>query len=122
MADEIDRGQASGEVARKHDNQHTMDVRRADNHVATYEDMGLSRQRVAEWRETRDAGPEVVEAAIQAALAEGRPPTKADIQKHVRAPSAPAKTSGTRPPTFLTRRASPDPSHYFLLLKFPKNT
>lgn len=85
MADEIDRGQASGEVATR---QSTLrqgpDVRSPDNGTATYEDMGLSRQRVAEWRETRDAGEEVVETAIQSALAEGRAPTKADIQKHVR--------------------------------------
>ena len=54
MADEIDRGQASGEVARKHDNQHTMDVRGADNHAATYDDLGITRQRVAEWRDVRD--------------------------------------------------------------------
>lgn len=92
MADEIDRGQESGEVRTRADNQH---VRTSDKLSqpkdtspeqvpVSYADLGIDRQRVAEWREVRDAGPAVVEQAIQAALAEDRPPTKADIQKHVR--------------------------------------
>lgn len=83
MADEIDRGQAAGEVAKAGGDRQS-NVRASDNGSATYSDLGLSRQRVAEFREVRDAGEEVVETAIQSALAEGRAPTKADIQKHVR--------------------------------------
>lgn len=83
MANEIDRGQASGEL-RRVGNPDFAIVQSPDNKPATYEDLGVSRQRVAEFREVRDAGPEVVEGAIQSALAEGRAPTKADIQKHVR--------------------------------------
>ena len=84
MADEIDRGQSSGDIATK--NQPVSQyVQEPDIPVAaTYEDLGLDRRRVAEWREVRDAGEEVVEQAIDTALAEGRPPTKADIVKHVR--------------------------------------
>jgi hypothetical protein len=37
---------------------------------ATFEDLGLDRRRVAEWREVRDAGAEVVERAIEVALSE----------------------------------------------------
>lgn len=77
MADEIDRGQASGEVAGLGFNQHSEGVQTTDT-------LGLDRRRVSEWREMRDAGEPVVEQAIQGALAEGRAPTKADIQKHVR--------------------------------------
>lgn len=75
MADEIDKGQASGELARQGDP-------RASG--VTQAELGIDSRRVSEWRETRDAGPEVVEAAIQDALADGRAPTKADIKKHVR--------------------------------------
>lgn len=83
MADEIDRGQASGDLARRDFGGANIGVRGSDT-AATYDDIGLDRRRVAEWREVRDAGPDAVEAAINGALAEGRPPTKADIQKHVR--------------------------------------
>lgn len=79
MADEIDRGQERGEVASKgrdKGNVHTPDI-------STFDDLGVDRQRVAEWRKTRDAGEAVVEDAIEAALADGRAPTKADIQRAV---------------------------------------
>jgi hypothetical protein len=73
MANEIDRGQASGEVATRQDTlaQNT-DARASGNGAAKLSDLGISSQRVSEWRETRDAGPEVVEQAIQSALDEGR--------------------------------------------------
>ena len=75
MADEIDRGQANGEVATAGDNPI---VRASDNQV-TYEALGIDRRRVAEWRGIRDAGEQAVEQAIQNALAEGRAPTKGDV-------------------------------------------
>jgi len=54
MADEIDRGQASGEVARAQDGR-PASVQSSDTYPATYDSLGISRQRVAEWREMRDA-------------------------------------------------------------------
>lgn len=79
MADELDK-KPSAQGQRRDINL----VRRSDEVAPAYEDLGLDRRRVAEWREVRDAGEEVVERAIDTALAEGRPPTKADIVKHVR--------------------------------------
>jgi phage N-6-adenine-methyltransferase len=78
MADEIDRGQAAGEVARQ--DRHPGSVRAVDTEPITYESLGIDRRRVPEWREIRDAGDQVVEQAINGALAEGRAPTKADIR------------------------------------------
>jgi phage N-6-adenine-methyltransferase len=86
MADEIDRGQEAGEVARKNQpvTQYVQEPDIPTPTPATYEDLGIDRRRVADWREIRDAGPEKVEEAIQTALDEGRAPTKADIKNHVR--------------------------------------
>ena len=78
MADEIDAGQAAGEVTSRGGDR-TGKVRTSD-----FEELGVSKQRVSEWREIRDAGPDVVEDALQSALDEGRAPTKTDIIKHVR--------------------------------------
>jgi ParB family chromosome partitioning protein len=81
MADEIDAAQASGDVARADGrvNQWVSDPR-----TATLNELGLDRRRVAEWRELRDAGEDIVDRAIQAALDENRAPTNADIQLAVR--------------------------------------
>lgn len=50
MADEIDRGQAEGAVAKREDNlRQNTDVRASDIGSATYSDLGITRQRVAEW-------------------------------------------------------------------------
>ena len=83
MADEIDRGQALGEVALP--NQPVSQyVQPADvPKPATYEDLGVARQRVADWRAVRDAGPAFVERVITRALAEDRAPTKADIHRAI---------------------------------------
>lgn len=45
-------------------------------HVQTADmsDLGIDRRRVAEWREARDAGQDVVEAALSEALSEERQP------------------------------------------------
>ena len=87
MADEIDAAQQRGEVARAdaHGRGIQSSVRGADTRPATYEELGLTRQRVAEWRELRDAGESVIDDAIQAALDEGRAPTNADVQRAVEA-------------------------------------
>jgi hypothetical protein len=54
MADEVDRGQASGEVRTKADIQHVQ----SPDKLSSYDDLGIDRRRVAEWREVRDAGPQ----------------------------------------------------------------
>jgi hypothetical protein len=56
MADEVDRGQESGDIAR--DGQHGEAVRTSDS-------LSLDRRRVAEWRDVRDAGEQAVEGAIR---------------------------------------------------------
>jgi hypothetical protein len=75
MANEIDRGQASGDIARN--GQHGEAVQTSDS-------LDLDRRRVSEWRDVRDAGADVVEDAISQALADGRPPTKTDIVNRAR--------------------------------------
>jgi N6-adenosine-specific RNA methylase IME4 len=80
MADEIDQGQANGEVRTRADNQH---VQTSDK-LASLDDIGVSRQRLSEWREVRDAGNDVVEGALSRAIAEGRSPTKAEILQAAR--------------------------------------
>ena len=85
MANEIDAARGRGELARIGDfvaNQ--WGVRDADTPPATLEELGLSRQRVAEWRDLRDAGETVIDDAIEEALNEGRAPTHADIQRAVK--------------------------------------
>lgn len=77
MADEVDRGQAAGEVAKV--NQPVSQYVRSPDIPVTLPDLGVPRQRLSEWREVRDAGQEIIEQAIGAALAEGRPPTKSEI-------------------------------------------
>jgi hypothetical protein len=73
MADEVDAAQERGELARF--GQHGEAVQTSDS-------LGLDRRRLAEWRSVRDAGPDVVEAAIAEALQDGRAPTKADVARH----------------------------------------
>jgi hypothetical protein len=90
LADEIDRGQANGQVAKKNQTY----VQGSDI-TATYEELGIDRRRVAECRETRDAGEAVVEKAINGALAENRPPKKADIRRAVEDAKRPFRVIGT---------------------------
>ncbi|MDG4603633.1 MAG: DNA N-6-adenine-methyltransferase [Defluviicoccus sp.] len=62
-----------------------INVRTPDFGCAALDELGLSRQRFAEWSEVYDAGGEaVVDEAIQAALDEGRAPTNADVQRAVK--------------------------------------
>jgi hypothetical protein len=62
IATEIDAGQARGEVATREEHPNGL-VRNPDMPPATLETLGVSRQRLSEWRETRDAGEQVVGAA-----------------------------------------------------------
>jgi hypothetical protein len=64
MADAIDDGRESGVVAAHGANQHE-DVQTPDILQATLSDIGVSRQRLHEWRVLRDAGEPAAEAAIQ---------------------------------------------------------
>jgi hypothetical protein len=84
MSREIDRGREAGEVAKHGTNQFSEDVQTSDILTTTLPELGIPRQRLAEWRELAEAGPEAVEEAIAAALDEGHPPTRAGIQKHIR--------------------------------------
>jgi phage N-6-adenine-methyltransferase len=79
MADAIDEGQENGEV-RTQESGRPESVQTSDTSPATFEELGIARQRVSEWRELRDAGEPAVEAAIQAQLAEGVAPTKSGVQ------------------------------------------
>ena len=60
MANEIDRGQAGGEVATPGR------VNARSQGISTFDKLGLDSRRVSEWREVPDAGEEVVEGAIRA--------------------------------------------------------
>jgi hypothetical protein len=44
----------------------------------------VRRDQLHAWREIRNAGEDVVDAALEAALSEGRAPTSADITRHIR--------------------------------------
>ncbi|MFZ1413665.1 MAG: DNA N-6-adenine-methyltransferase [Defluviicoccus sp.] len=69
--------------------------RTPDTDPATLDELGLSRQRFAEWSEVYDAGGEaVVDEAIQAALDEGRAPTNADVQRAVKGDHFRARFTG----------------------------
>ena len=85
MADEIDAAQESGELARHGgDRKARIKVQGSDFEPATFDDLRISKQRVAEWRDLRDAGEHVIDEAIEAALDEGRAPTDADVQRAVK--------------------------------------
>lgn len=73
MADEIDAGQKRGEVAKK--NQTYVQ----DSDVTTLADIGVTRQRVSEYRKMRDAGEEAIDDAIQIALDNNEAPTMGGI-------------------------------------------
>lgn len=78
MADEVDKGQANGEIATADgDNQYSEGVQSLDR-------LGIDRRRLADWRQTRDAGIEKVEEAIQAALQEDTTPTLFGVRRYLR--------------------------------------
>jgi len=66
MANELDKGRGEGKVAgRGNPNVRGSDISWSPDDIepdapATYEDLGISRQRASEWRDIRDAGEEVV--------------------------------------------------------------
>lgn len=83
LADEYDGAQQRGEVAKLGDNLPTV---HEQNSKPTAADIGLSRREIHEARQIRNAeqrDPGVVRRALDAALAEGREPTKAQVRKAV---------------------------------------
>lgn len=93
MATEIDRGQERGHVATRQGR--PTSVQLADSSSpTTLDDLGVSKQRLSEWRDVRDAGEGVVEQAIESALADGRAPTKADIHRAVQGKPHVSNNSG----------------------------
>ncbi len=82
LADEYDAAQARGEVAGDGRPKTVPD----GNGIATAADVGLSRKQVHEARKMRDAErkvPGLIAQAVQAALDEGREPTKAVVREAV---------------------------------------
>ena len=103
MANEIDRGQANGELANqgRPENVRTPDV---FHETATLADLGVSKQRVSEWRDIRDAEaaePGTIEGILQNALEEGRTPTKTEIVKHVRGTLGTGDNEWFTPPQYI---------------------
>lgn len=80
MADEVDRGQQAGEIAKKG---RPKNVEDGDIIPATLDQLGVKRDQLDDWRTVRDAGMPVIEKAIEQALGDGRAPTKADIQRAI---------------------------------------
>jgi hypothetical protein len=92
MADEIDKGQAAGTISKRG---------RATNKKARapdfYKELGVSKQRVAEWRKVRKAGSKKIDTIIESVLAEGRAPTKNDILKGIRREKADTNAKRGKP-------------------------
>ena len=59
MADEIDRGQAEGAVAGQGGDRSKVQT----SDLATCDDLGISKQRVSEWRDVRDAGEQIISSS-----------------------------------------------------------
>ena len=93
LATEVDQAQQRGEVQRAGGDRRSATARAPRTTAAvTLSEIGVSRQRLSEWREVRDAGEDAVEEAINTALSEGRAPTQADIRRNVRRAIAAAFT------------------------------
>jgi hypothetical protein len=105
LATEVDRAQERGEVARAGGDRTSIPRSSGNGDLApqpaSIEDIGVSTQRLSEWREVRDTGEEVVEAAIQGALDEGRAPTQADIRRAVRGTQGTGDTEWFTPAEWL---------------------
>jgi hypothetical protein len=108
MANAIDSGRESGEVASKGGD---TTIPRGPG-VATLEEIGVSSQRLSEWRELRDAGETRVLAAIHAQLADDRVPTKSGIKSVLAGDSG--DTEVYAPPDLDTQ---PDRARWRLLIE-----
>ena len=85
MADEIDNGQTAGTISRRGR------VNKKSGVPDFYKELGVSKQRVAEWRKLGKAGSPKIDTIIESVLAEGRAPTKNDILKGIRPEKADTK-------------------------------
>lgn len=68
---ELKAAQERGEIARKHDNQHTVDVQTSDNPKATLSDLNIPRQRAKEMKDLAAAGTERIRDEVKRATEEG---------------------------------------------------
>jgi hypothetical protein len=87
LADEYDRAQERGEVAKHGGIRGNQHAKVCDENVATAADIGLSRLEIHEAREIRDAeraDPGVVRRAVDDAVAAGEEPTKAKVRRAVK--------------------------------------
>jgi phage N-6-adenine-methyltransferase len=86
LVEEVRAGQERGELARHGGvRKSAIKVRTPDLDHATLDEIGISKQRFAEWSEVYDAGgTATIEEAVDAALGEGRAPTNADVQRAVK--------------------------------------
>ena len=66
MATEIDAGQARGEVARPGGDRDSIARSSGNGNQPTLSNLGVSSQRLSEWRETRDAGEPAASADLAA--------------------------------------------------------
>lgn len=73
---ELKAAQERGEVAAKGANQH---VRDPDTLPATLPEIGIPRQRAAEFRKMAEAGPERIREEVKAATEEGRKPSRTRV-------------------------------------------
>src|SRR5258706_6333733 len=65
MADEIDAGQARGEIQKVGGDRKSIIAQSSGNDPTPLDALGLDSRRIAEWRDVRDVGEAVVEQAIQ---------------------------------------------------------
>jgi hypothetical protein len=106
LADEYDAAQARGEVAKHGEIGRGRSSQR--EHLSTSDDIGLTRKLVHEARQVRDAErkqPGIVRRTVEAKLAAGEPPLRADVRRAVTpAPppmppqGAPVQAAPCRPP------------------------
>jgi hypothetical protein len=107
LADEYDRAQARGEVAKHGGIRGNQHAKVCDENVATAADIGLSRLEIHEARELRDAeaaDPGIVRRTVEEAVTAGKEPTKAKVRRAVkkvtaRSKSKPAKKAAPKKAT-----------------------
>jgi N6-adenosine-specific RNA methylase IME4 len=85
FADEIDRGQAKGQIAKREDTLRVGPVRHTSANGTAGIDEVVSHQRLTEWRQVRKAGGlALVRGIIAKALGEDRAPTDAEILREAK--------------------------------------
>ena len=87
LVDEYDAAQRRGEVARRSDGPAIRDdlVPNGDK-IATVEDIGLTRKQIHEarfWRDAESANPGIIKRTLDALLADGKEPTRAELRRAI---------------------------------------